>query len=138
MGVLSSYPEVIPSQGTIMNMGGFDYIFIGNEWIRRYYEGSFLPPSKTLSVSGIEYNHNANQPLPEIIGEWFDLNELDIEGYKQGDCTCKSPKLTWYHFKRVQKFNDTRHPKTKVRVVTVLAWTEKEYDAPVLLICKIK
>ena len=45
------------------------------------------PIIKTLSVTGIEYDHNANQELPEIIGEWFDLNNTEIIGYKAGDCT---------------------------------------------------
>lgn len=108
----------------------FDYSLI-NEWINK-------PRSKTHSVSGKIFDHNANHGLPEIIGEWFDLSKIYIEGYKAGDCTVKSPKLEWRHFTRVQKFNETQHPKTKVRVVTVLAWTKNNYIAPVLLICKYK
>ena len=92
----------------------------------------------TLSVSGIEYDHNSNQDLPEIIGEWFDMNALEIVGYKAGDCTCKTPQLEWRNLSRVQWFNETRHPKTKVRVVTVLAWTKNNYKASVNLVCKYK
>lgn len=97
-----------------------------------------IESAKTLSVSGIEYDHNLNQELPEIIGEWFDLNALEIVGYKAGDCTCKTPKLEWRHFIRLHLFNTTKHPKTKEEITTVCAWTENSYKAPVLLICKIK
>lgn len=92
--------------------------------------------SKTLSVDGLPFDHNAGQKDPEIIGEWFDLDKLYIEGYKAGDCTCKTPKLEWRHFTFVQRFNETRHPKTKISCVTVLAWTKTK--APTLLICKYK
>lgn len=96
------------------------------------------PNVKTHSVDGILFDHNHSQEMPEIIGEWFDLDALNIEGYRLGDHTCKSPKLKWTHFLRVQKFNETRHPKTRVPCVNVLAWAKKGHDSPVLLICKYK
>lgn len=97
------------------------------------------PKSKTYSVTGIEYNFNkGKQPLPEVIGEQFDLNQFEIIGYMQGECVSVSPKLTWFHFLRVQKVNTTKHPITKRKRTTVLAWTENNYNAPVLLICKTK
>lgn len=94
---------------------------------------------KTYSVTGFEHDFNkGKQQLPEIIGEWFDLNNTEIIGYMQGECISVEPKLTWFHFLRVQKVNTTKHPITKRKRTTVLAWTENNYKAPALLICKTK
>lgn len=90
------------------------------------------------SVDGIPFNHNHSQSLPEVVGEDFNLGSLEIIGYMQGECISVEPKLTWLHFIRVQKFNETKHPITKKKRTMVLAWTKNNYKAPVLLICKQK
>lgn len=131
MAMLKDYPFKIPN---IKN--GFIITDVTG-YIDIFYEDK-KPKLKVYSVDSIPYDFNFNQELPEIIGEYFDMNTLNIIGYEQGDCTCKSPNLDWRNFIRVQKFNETRHPKTRVLCVKVLAWTKNNYNTPVLLTCKYK
>ena len=106
------------------------------------FETKQKPNGKTYSVTGKEYDSNeGKQSLPEQPGrveDQHDLTKLEIVGYMQGEYISVKPKLTWFHFLRVQVVNQTKHPITKKKRTTVLAWTKNNNNAPVLLICKTK